>query len=197
MPRVISQKIPVNTLLARPNQKRATQEQIQFLDKFFRAARKIRVSGIIERINQKVSHIPTDRRRKRDVFDQLIIFLWLSVIKPAGFRISPSAPMDTAWHEFILFTKEYWQFCARVGYVIDHTPTTSENRTQVMAKPEWNINYRKVCCFVPPSYRIDIKYWNNPVTKFRQQRSMNRPQMEHPSIVRCVGASDGEYGGCT
>lgn len=41
----------------------------------------------------------------------------------AGFLAMPSQAVDEAWHEFILFTREYVAFCARAfGGYLHHTP---------------------------------------------------------------------------
>ncbi|WP_158971907.1 hypothetical protein [Paraglaciecola sp. L3A3] len=56
----------------------------------------------------------------------------------------PSQVVDVAWHEFILFTKEYAQFCSKaVGHFVHHTPAEamkSESRAQLGIKKAWRIS---------------------------------------------------------
>lgn len=55
----------------------------------------------------------------------------------------PSQAVDVAWHEFILFTKEYQNFCRRaLGRFIHHTPAEAmKNRTfaQEGIKRAWRL----------------------------------------------------------
>ncbi|MBI1185078.1 hypothetical protein GC194_12455 [bacterium] len=56
-------------------------------------------------------------------------FLWL--IHHSGQKLSPSLIVDWAWHEFILFTRQYAAFCRQhFGRFIHHSPggTEQENR---------------------------------------------------------------------
>lgn len=38
---------------------------------------------------------------------------------------SPSAVVDTMWHQFILYTKDYFKFCELLGGYIHHQPSES------------------------------------------------------------------------
>lgn len=55
----------------------------------------------------------------------------------------PSQVVDAAWHEFILFTREYDQFCAKaLGHFLHHTPAEamkSQVRAQDGIKRAWRI----------------------------------------------------------
>lgn len=43
--------------------------------------------------------------------------------------LAPSERIDLAWHEFLLFTKEYHRFCQRMfGFFIHHNPRESGKR---------------------------------------------------------------------
>ncbi|MFN7741158.1 MAG: glycine-rich domain-containing protein [Cyanobacteriota bacterium] len=50
-------------------------------------------------------------------------FLFLAM--QAGHPVSPSRPVDLAWHQHLLDTRSYWQeFCPRVlGRPLHHTPS--------------------------------------------------------------------------
>ena len=51
---------------------------------------------------------------------------FLNLIGTVNRRLSPSQIIDTVWHEFILFTKQYIQFCEKHwGRVIHHEPSES------------------------------------------------------------------------
>src|SRR4051812_36742887 len=53
------------------------------------------------------------------VFDELELFLTEAASKSA----SPSERVDSAWHEFILHTKHYANYCqSRYGFFIHHFP---------------------------------------------------------------------------
>ena len=56
----------------------------------------------------------------------------------------PSQVVDVAWHEFILFTKEYSRFCSKaLGRFLHHTPAEamkSRNEAQSSIKRAWRIS---------------------------------------------------------
>ncbi|MCF2947585.1 hypothetical protein L0668_05655 [Paraglaciecola aquimarina] len=59
----------------------------------------------------------------------------------------PSQVVDVAWHEFILFTREYAQFCSKgLGRFLHHTPAEamkSKDRAQSGIKRAWRIACHK------------------------------------------------------
>jgi hypothetical protein len=56
------------------------------------------------------------------IVDQAIAFLKTCVDNP-GTHLRPSKRVDLGWHQFILNTKDYAEFCDRVaGYFIHHVP---------------------------------------------------------------------------
>ncbi len=59
------------------------------------------------------------------LFDEVLKFLWL--IGALNQRLTPSLIVDNAWHEFILFTRLYHNFCdAEFGRYIHHSPGGNE-----------------------------------------------------------------------
>lgn len=69
------------------------------------------------------------------------VFLTTSVDGPMA-MISPA--VDEIWHQFILFTKEYAQFCSRtVGYFVDHLPDTHSTPVPEEAGENFRAQYRK------------------------------------------------------
>jgi hypothetical protein len=75
--------------------------------------------AVIERIQRDAG---VDRDTARSWFGEMLVFLDLA----ASSRdfISPPGPVDTAWHAFILHTRDYEAYCReRFGRVIHHEPT--------------------------------------------------------------------------
>jgi hypothetical protein len=56
----------------------------------------------------------------------------------------PSQVVDVAWHEFILFTREYSQFCSKaLGHFLHHTPAEAmKSRVEAQSgiKRAWRIS---------------------------------------------------------
>ncbi|SIN35295.1 Uncharacterized conserved protein [Mycobacteroides abscessus subsp. abscessus] len=48
---------------------------------------------------------------------------------------APSLPVDQMWHSFILFTKDYADFCSKVGGFIHHRPLPSTSEHQPPIEP--------------------------------------------------------------
>jgi hypothetical protein len=56
------------------------------------------------------------------IMDQAVAFLKACIDNP-GKHLRPSRKVDLGWHQFILNTKDYAEFCQRVaGYFIHHVP---------------------------------------------------------------------------
>ena len=80
----------------------------------------------------------------------------------------PSQAVDVAWHEFILFTREYEQFCDKAfGRFIHHTPAEavkSPMESQVSIKRAWELSCvrEKISHFnpkrLPLIFALDAKY---------------------------------------
>ncbi len=61
---------------------------------------------------------------------EVVRFLFLVADYPSG-KLTPSNRVDLAWHEFILCTKAYWEFCdATFGRTIHHYPGGSDHNNQ-------------------------------------------------------------------
>lgn len=60
------------------------------------------------------------------VFKDTLRFLWLG--HRSETTICPSKHIDAGWHVFLLFTKDYREFCQRFfGHFIDHHPRRPED----------------------------------------------------------------------
>jgi hypothetical protein len=69
----------------------------------------------------------------RALFEDVKKFLLLGSIVSAS--PAPSLPIDQMWHAFILFTKDYAEFCDKVGGFIHHRPLPSTSDHQPPIEP--------------------------------------------------------------
>ena len=85
------------------------------------------------------------RELSEDIFNQVKKWLWLSHQRrltgqgTSLFIDPPLVVIDEMWHNFVLFTKEYFEFCFRYfGYYIHHAPATEaedrESREKIVAQ---------------------------------------------------------------
>ena len=86
------------------------------------------VAPLSERYDAVVRRIAKEHRVRRSTarrwFEEMVRFLDLCHASPGG--LSPSKKVDKAWHEFLLFTREYEEFCReRYGSFIHHDPSES------------------------------------------------------------------------
>jgi tRNA uridine 5-carbamoylmethylation protein Kti12 len=67
-----------------------------------------------------------------ELFMETKKFLYLCITAPKGQKVvitDDLSIIDEMWHNFILFTREYHDFCQRfAGYYIHHVPTTKAER---------------------------------------------------------------------
>jgi hypothetical protein len=56
------------------------------------------------------------------IMDQALAFLTLCALEPQG-RYGPSPLVDIGWHTFILYTRQYAEFCEKMGGFIHHNPS--------------------------------------------------------------------------
>ena len=80
----------------------------------------------------------------RELFEETKKWLWLCGTRPRSMRLTVFGPMkmlDEMWHTFLLFTREYTEYCQdNYGFYIHHAPTTraetEEYRQRAAADPE-------------------------------------------------------------
>lgn len=66
--------------------------------------------------------------RAERIMDQALGFLKLCALDPEG-KYSPSHTVDIGWHTFVLYTREYAEFCERVaGRFMHHSPYFEETQ---------------------------------------------------------------------
>jgi hypothetical protein len=112
-------------------------------------------AGIRQRVRKRYPHL-TEAQLDL-VFDALREYFHLC--RKAGRRMlaMPSQVVDVAWHEFILFTRNYRQFCLRAfGRFLHHTPTEAMN-SPTLASDGIKRTWRLACT------RAAMKPDNTPV----------------------------------
>jgi len=92
-------------------------------------------------IDRFVERYAVPRAEAEDLFVETLRWLWLC----ARAQGDPEAPevfiddcmalLDEMWHTFLLFTREYGDYCeANLGGFVHHAPTTSEDRQRVASE---------------------------------------------------------------
>ena len=81
--------------------------------------------GMIARLQEKEK---LTEEKARVLFLDMLRFLLLCGTQEQ--ILSPSEAIDQAWHHFILFTRDYREFCQRFfGKFVDHQPFSRSERT--------------------------------------------------------------------
>lgn len=99
--------------------------------------------GVRERVHRRYPHLSDDELDL--VFEALREYFHLC--RKAGRRLlaMPSQVVDVAWHEFILFTRNYEAFCRRaLGRFLHHTPTEAMS-SPTMASDGIRRTWRLAC----------------------------------------------------
>jgi hypothetical protein len=67
---------------------------------------------------------PNLAEKREEIFDDLLVFLSEDIAA----KQVPSCDIDSAWHSFILHTREYMEFCHnRLGRFVHHVPFDSQD----------------------------------------------------------------------
>ncbi|MEV6641653.1 hypothetical protein [Amycolatopsis sp. NPDC051371] len=105
-------------------------------------------------VDRIVAQESTTREFAERVMEQALAFLYAC----AGDRdepLSPSATVDIGWHVFILYTKEYADFCRRVaGRFIHHVP----NDCRTAGDPGDEMS-RTVAAIAATGLTVDPELW--------------------------------------
>lgn len=60
----------------------------------------------------------------QSVFNEMLQYLAAAAVAPVGASKAPTKDVDVAWHEFVLFTRDYLEFCrVHFGFFVHHVPT--------------------------------------------------------------------------
>ena len=97
--------------------------------------------GLQQRFAQ--SHPTLKHNDCTQVFDALKTYFWICGRNKNGMASMPSQIVDDAWHEFILWTREYSMFCEKAfGFFLHHTPAqamTSPTQAQDGIQRTWRL----------------------------------------------------------
>ena len=83
------------------------------------------------------------------LFVEVKRWLWACAVSPQTLIISPELiPIDRGWHCFLLYTKEYQEFCSQfLGRFIHHVPLKSQEieffQNQIRENPELALETRR------------------------------------------------------
>ena len=78
-------------------------------------------------INRLVEKKSLERMDAETLYVDMLRFLYLCGTD--GKVLAPSERIDLAWHEFLLFTREYQRFCRSMfGFFVHHNPVESGKR---------------------------------------------------------------------
>lgn len=97
-----------------------------------------------------------DHHMAARIMDQALVFL--AACASTAEPLSPSKQVDVGWHTFILYTRDYAEFCQRsAGRFIHHEPTDSPD-TLPEASPS-ELNTRTVQAIRRAGYTVDETLW--------------------------------------
>lgn len=162
--------------------------------------------GLFEKLTQKHPHLST---KECQLVAQGLRQFFLAHLKSGRKFVSmPSQVVDDLWHEFILYTKNYRQFCQHAfGRFLHHTPaivlgTARQDdgglrRCWHFACLEENINPGKPSC-LPLLFALDTKLNIPNGFIYTPDCSGFRRQDDSSGTVYCgaeLGSSDGSGGG--
>ncbi|WP_433374018.1 glycine-rich domain-containing protein [Actinoplanes sp. CA-142083] len=92
------------------------------------------------------------------ILDQTLAFLKACVT--ATEPIGPSELVDIGWHTFILYTREYAEFCERIaGRFIHHVPDDEPTGDEWPTVPKANLAVT-VAAIRRAGYMVDAKLWS-------------------------------------
>ncbi len=96
---------------------------------------------VSERVLETYPHL--DDNQVEEAVSGLRDYFYLCSRSPKGMVSMPSQVVDVAWHEFILFTREYQNFCKKAfGRFLHHTPAEAmkhPNNAQQGIKRAWRL----------------------------------------------------------
>ena len=77
-------------------------------------------------------------------------------------RLAPSAEIDNIWHTFILFTKDYRQYCMHfLGKFIDHIPEVAKD-TEELGEPKENCLLNTITHYENVLGELNNEVWQVP-----------------------------------
>lgn len=89
-----------------------------------------RFQPLIDRLVEKKG---LKRTEAEELYRDLMRFMFLCGTRSEV--LAPSERIDLAWHEFLLFTKQYQEFCSRMfGFFVHHKPRTKKDNPRKSGK---------------------------------------------------------------
>lgn len=86
-------------------------------------------------------------------------------------KLAPSAEIDKIWHTFILFTKEYRQYCIHfLGKFIDHVPEVKKDT----APPKENYLLNTITIYESVFGELNNEVWQVPFKDEAEEDESNR-----------------------
>jgi hypothetical protein len=90
------------------------------------------------------------------IMDQALAFLGTTA-QHAGPALSPSRLVDIGWHTFILYTRDYSEFCERVaGRFIHHVP---DDTPGLSTTTDVSVRSRTLAAIAAAGYAVDRDLW--------------------------------------
>jgi hypothetical protein len=108
---------------------------------------------LFERMSTRIAtEHDMDSAKAERILDQALAFLGTCAVTAAP--LSPSETVDIGWHTFILYTRDYAEFCDRVaGRFINHVPTDGEE--EIGAAGAWETTRAVMAA----GYIVDAPMW--------------------------------------
>jgi len=95
----------------------------------------------------------------RVLFDEFKKYAGLTQVADGKLGM-PSKDVDEIWHQFILFTREYAQFCDdTLGYFLHHSPSVSTDKTMPGDTNRFINLYQAVYGALPSIWGVDAAEW--------------------------------------
>ena len=110
---------------------------------------------LVQRVAEEHDH---DLNMAARVVDQALAFL-ATTATHQGHPLSPSEIVDPGWHEFILHTVDYAEFCERIaGRFLHHVPTDLEDESASGEGSHDTLSYT-VDAIDAAGFYVDTELW--------------------------------------
>ncbi len=96
-------------------------------------------------------------KKSTELFHEVLKFLFL--VNKHEKTLTPSILVDNAWHEFILHTNSYHNFCSKyMNRFIHHTPDSNKAKNMSQFRETLNLYFREFQSHPPPEFwEVDLK----------------------------------------
>lgn len=119
----------------------------------------------------------TDTATAERIMDQALAYLGACAVTTAP--LSPSKQVDIGWHTFILYTRDYAQFCEHIaGRFIHHVPTDDETATTHAAAP-----WETTASIVAAGFIVDAPLWEDATKCSQCHNGCNNDPAPNPSAL--------------